>query len=179
MATATITMSGTIATPAEVGGKHIRGGLGMFVFGLVIGFIPLLHYMRGSKELVGAEFLQRVTLWWGCAFALAVSVAQIGGLSMIAIGLCYVVLGRSGAMTSVTSSERIAPALCVGGIIAEAVAAIPGYYAVVSVWPNFFYAPVNEGKWTWLGMQIVCIAIYTTGVICASGGIRKAAKQLA
>jgi hypothetical protein len=179
MSTATATMTGTVVTPAELGGKHIRWGLGMFIFGLIIGFIPLLHYMRGSKELVGQEFLQRVTLWWGCAFAVAASVVQIGGLSMIAIGLCYVVLNRSGAITSLSSAERLAPALCMVGLIADVVAAIPGYYAVASVWPNFFYAPVDQGKWTWLGMQIVCIAIYTAGVICACGGISKATKQLA
>ena len=60
----------------------------------MFGFIPLAHYMHGSMEEVGEAFLKNVTLWWGCAFALAVDVAQIGGLAMIAIGLCYVVLHR-------------------------------------------------------------------------------------
>ena len=57
------------------------------LFGLVFGFIPLAHYMHGSMEEVGEAFLKYVTLWWGCAFALAVDVAQIGGLAMISIGL--------------------------------------------------------------------------------------------
>ena len=43
-------MTGTLATPAEVGAKHIRWGFGLFVFGLVIGFVPLAHYMHGSFE---------------------------------------------------------------------------------------------------------------------------------
>ena len=103
-------MTGAVATPAEVGAKYIRWGLGLFVFGLVIGFIPLAHYMHGSFEQVGEAFLKNVTLWWGCAFTLAVYVAQVGSLGMIAIGLCYVVLARDGAMTSVTSAERMAPA---------------------------------------------------------------------
>ena len=59
--------------------------------------------MHGSFEPVGEVFLKKVTLWWGCAFTLAVYVAQVGSLAMIAIGLCYVVLARDGAMTSVTA----------------------------------------------------------------------------
>ena len=73
----------TIATPAGVGAKYIRWGLGLFVFGLVIGFVPLAHYMHGSFEPVGEAFLKNVTLWWGCAFTLAVYVAQVGSLAMI------------------------------------------------------------------------------------------------
>ena len=55
-------------TPVEVGAKHIRWGLGLFIFGLVVGYIPLAHYMHGSFEPVGEAFLKNVTLWWGCAF---------------------------------------------------------------------------------------------------------------
>ena len=162
------------ATPAEVGATYIRWGLGLFVFGLVSGFIPLAHYMHGSFEEVHEAFLKNVTLWWGCAFTLAVYVAQVGSLGMIAIGLCYVVLARDGAMTSVTSAERMAPALCAGGILAEFLAGVAGYYAVAAVWPNFYYAPVTAGKVTWLGLQAICIAIYVTGVIFAYGGIKRA-----
>ena len=93
---------------------------------------------------------------------------------MIAIGLCYVVLARDGAMTSVTSAERMAPALCAGGIIAEFVAGVAGYYAVAAVWPNFYYTPITAGIWAWLGLQAVCIAIYVVGVMCAYGGIKRA-----
>ena len=101
--------TGIAVTPVELGAKHIRWGLGLFVFGLVIGFVPLVHYMHGSFEEVHEAFLKNVTLWWGCAFTLAVYVAQVGSLAMIAIGLCYVVFARDGAMTSVTDAERMAP----------------------------------------------------------------------
>jgi hypothetical protein len=130
--------------------------------------------MHGSFEEVGEAFLKNVTLWWGCAFALAVKFAQIGSLAMIAIGLCYVVLGQSGAMTSVTNAERMAPALCAGGIIAEFLAGFAGYYAVAAVWPNFYYAPVTAGKVTWLAIQCVCMSVFVAGVICAHGGIKQA-----
>ena len=167
-------MTSIVATPIEVCAKHIRWGLGLFVFGFVFGYVPLLHYMHGSFETVGEAFLKNVTLWWGCAFTLGVYVAQIGSLAMIAIGLCYVVLGRDGAMTSVTGAERMAPALCAIGIIAECLAAVVGYYAVAAVWPNFYYAPVTAGKVTWLALQGVCISVYVAGVICAYGGIKYA-----
>lgn len=81
-------------------------------------------------------------------------------------------------MTSVTSAERLAPALCTIGILAEFIAGFAGYYAVAAVWPNFFYTPATQGKVTWLALQAVCIAIYLLGVIYAYGGIRRAAGQL-
>ena len=167
-------MTGAVETPAELGTKYIRWGFGLFIFGLVVGFIPLAHYMHGSFEPVEAAFLQRVTLWWGCAFTLAVYVAQVGSLAMIAIGLCYVVFGRDGALTSVTAAERIAPMLCAAGIIAEFVAGVAGYYAVAAVWPNFYYTPITPGKVTWLALQAVCIAVYVVGVMWAYSGIKHA-----
>ena len=45
---------------------------------------------------------------------------------------------------SVTDAERMAPTLCAGGIIAEFVAGFAGYYAVLAVWPNFYYGPVRQ-----------------------------------
>ena len=78
-------MTGTGATPVEVGAKHIRWGLWLFIFGLVIDYVPLAHYMHGSFEPVGEAFLKNASLWWGCAFTLAVYVAQVGSLAMIAI----------------------------------------------------------------------------------------------
>ena len=101
-------------------------------------------------------------------------VSRRASLAMIALGLCYVVLARSDAMTSVTSAERLAPALCAGGIVAEFLAGFGGYYAVAAVWPNFYYTPITAGKVTWLGLQACCISIYVAGVICAYGGIKHA-----
>jgi hypothetical protein len=79
-------------------------------------------------------------------------------------------------MTSVTAAERIAPMLCAGGIIAEFVAGVAGYYAVAAVWPNFYYTPVTAGKVTWLALQAVCIASYLIGVIWAYSGIKHAVR---
>lgn len=169
----------TNTTAAELGGKYIRWGLGLFVFGLIIGYGPWLHYMHGAMEEVRPAFLHNVTLWFGCPWTLAVYVTQLGSLGMIVIGLCYVVFARNGAMTSVSGSERIGPALCAIGILTEFLFGYVGYFAVNRIWPSFYYVPINEGKWTWLGLQGACIAIFLAGIICAHGGIKRATKLLA
>jgi hypothetical protein len=47
------------------------------------------------------------------------------------------------------------------------------------IWPSFYFTPINEGKWTWLGLQGACIAVFVIGVICAHNGIKRATKVLA
>ena len=53
MTNAYMTLGGAEATPAELGAKHIRWGLGLFIFGLVIGYGPWAHYMHGALAEVG------------------------------------------------------------------------------------------------------------------------------
>src|SRR5262245_55995327 len=119
MTTAHMAATSTAATPIEIGAKFVRWGLGLFVFGLVIGYGPWLHYMHGALEDVQAAFLKNVTLWFGCPWTLPVYVTQLGGLAMVVAGLCYLVLGRDGAMGSVVGGERMAPTICATGILAE------------------------------------------------------------
>lgn len=171
--------SNNIGTATEVGVKYIRWGLGLFVFGLIIGYGPWLHYMHGAMEDVQSAFLKNVTLWFGCPWTLAVYVTQLGSLGMIVIGLCYFVFARAGAMASITGSERIGPALCAMGILTEFLFGYVGYFGVNRIWPSFYYVPINEGKWTWLGLQGACIAIFLIGVICAHSGIKCATKVVA
>jgi hypothetical protein len=172
------TLTGTAATPAGIGTRYIRWGLWLFIFGLVTGFGPWLHYMHGALSDVQEAFLKNVTLWFGCPWTLPIYVTQLGGLSMVVIGLCYVAFGRDGAMASISGAERSGPVLCAVGIIAEFVFGFPLYFAVDAVWPNFYYTPIDAGKWTWLGVQGVCILIYVIGVMCAYGGIKRASYVL-
>ena len=165
-------------TPIEIGTKLVRWGLGLFVFGLVSGYGPWLHYMHGALEEVHEAFLKNVTLWFGCPWTLPVYVTQLGGLGMVVIGLCYLVFARDGAMASVTVAERAAPVLCAMGIITEFVFGFPLYFAVNAVWPNFYYTPIAAGKWTWLGAQGVCIAVYVVGAMWAYGGIKRASHAM-
>jgi hypothetical protein len=173
-----MTMTGAAATPNEIGAKYVRWGLGLFIFGLISGYGPWLHYMHGALEEVHEAFLKNVTLWFGCPWTLPVYVTQLGGLSMVVIGLCYLAFARDGAMTSISGAERIGPSLCATGIIAEFVFGFPLYFAVNAIWPNFYYTPIEAGKWTWLGIQGACILIYLIGVVCAYGGIKQATHML-
>jgi len=166
-------------TPSAVASKFIRWALWLFIFGLVVGYGPWLHYMHGALEEVQPKFLGNVTLWFGCPWTLPTYVAQLGGLAMVVLGLCYAVLSGQGAMTTVTGAERAAPIWCAVGIITEFLFGYPGYFAVNHVWPNFYFTPIDAGKWTWLGIQGICITLYVIGVICAHGGIKRATQSLA
>jgi hypothetical protein len=177
MAHAHAASAGVAATPVEIGARFVRWGLGLFVFGLIAGYGPWLHYMHGALEEVHEAFLKN-TLWFGCPWTLPVYVTQLGGLSMVVIGLCYLTLARDGAISSVSEAERLAPVLCALGVIAEFVFGFPLYFAVNAVWPNFYYTPINEGKWTWLGIQGVCILVYLVGVMFAYGGVKRATHVL-
>jgi hypothetical protein len=73
--------------------------VGLFLFGLVIGFGPWLHYMHGAMDEIQPGFLKNVTLWFGCPWTLPTYVAQLGGLGMVAIGLCYLVYGLTGRVS--------------------------------------------------------------------------------
>ena len=53
----------------------IRWGLGLFIFGLIIGYSPLVHYLHGVLEKMGETTLQNAALWLASPYAV-----QIGGL---------------------------------------------------------------------------------------------------
>src|SRR5262245_16726006 len=112
------------------GTTYVRWGIGLFIFGLVIGYGPWLHYMHGALEEVQPAFLKNVTLWFGCPWTLPTYVAQLGGLAMVVIGLCYTVFTAQGAMRRVSGAERMGPRLCAVGILAEFACGYPGYFAV-------------------------------------------------
>jgi len=126
-ATKTMASRGNV-TPAELGSKFIRWGLGLFVLGFALGFIPILHYIHGAVAGdVGPAFLKNMTLWWGCPAVLMEYTLKTGGLGMVAIGLCYLVLPRAGAAAPVSGGERMAPVLCFVGLLGATVYMAVGY----------------------------------------------------
>jgi hypothetical protein len=84
----------TVNEVTMLGTQFIRWGLGLFIFGLIIGYGPLAHYLYGALEQVGPGFLQNVTLWFGCPWTLSVYTVQVGSLGMVAIGCVYLHLPR-------------------------------------------------------------------------------------
>ena len=121
---------------------------------------------------IGPAFLKNMTLWWGCPAVLIEYALKTGGLGMVTIGLCYVVLSRSGDVAPVSRGECVAPALCHGGLIFALVYTAVGYVVCNLIWPNFYFQPVQMGKNVWLAGQGIGIAIYVTGIAFAFGGIR-------
>ena len=180
MSTATMAMdseAGAVTT-AELGWKFIHWGLGLFITGFVVGFIPILHYFPGAQAGdVGPVFLKNVTLWWGCPAILAEMTLKTGSLGMLAIGLCYLAAERQGASPSSSSLERIAPTLCAYGLIAELVTAGVGYAVFNKIWPNFYFEPVQAGKNWWLALQGLSILVFFVGACYAVAGVRRAAAQ--
>jgi hypothetical protein len=163
-------------TTIELGRKYVVWGFRLFIFGLVIGYGPLAHYLHGAMEDVGPIFLKNVTLWWACPWTLACYVAQLGGLGMILVGLCYLVGGRENA-TIAKAAERAGLWLCVTGIIAEFVLGYAGYFVVNHIWYNFYFTPIQAGKNLWLGVQGISIAFYLAGIVLAYRSIKSAMQR--
>jgi hypothetical protein len=175
MSNATVAAPGrTGATHAELALKHIRLGLALFIAGFLTGYVPILHYMHGGsiEGSVGPDFLRNITLWWGCPAVLPELVLKTGGLGMVAIGLCYAVLAPRGG-APISSGERLAPALCAFGLVAELLTAGVGYVLCNHFWPNFYYAAVPAGKNVWLAAQGISITFYVVGIFCSFAGVRR------
>jgi hypothetical protein len=164
---------------SQFGLNFLRAGSKLFITGLVLGLIPIVHYMVGGVgHKVGEEFLNEVTLWFGCPAEKLVQIVQIGGLSMIAIGLSYVFLARR-VNRQVTASERLGFKLCVTGLIAEIFAGGVLYLIFDYVFfPNFYFHPITLGKVLWLGAQLASFSIYLAGIVLVLGGIKDMVIQL-
>ena len=104
-------------------------------------------------------------------------IVKHGSLGMLGIGLCYLAAARQGASSIVSSRERIAVKLCAYGLIAEIVTAAVGYFVCNTIWPDFYYGPVETGKNVWLVAQGLSVTVFFVGLCYAVAGIRRAAGQ--
>ena len=66
-----------------LGVAFIRWGLGLFIFGLIIGYSPLVHYLHGVLERMGETTLQNAALWLASPYAV-----QIGALGEQSTDYC-------------------------------------------------------------------------------------------
>jgi hypothetical protein len=173
-------MSGDAAvTHTELGWRFIHWGLGLFITGFLVGYVPILHYINGALAGdVGPVFLKNMTLWWGCPGILAEMTLKAGSLGMVAIGLCYLAAALQGTSSDISNHERLAVTLCAYGLIAELVTAAAGYVICDLLWPNFYFEPVQAGKNTWLVLQGVSIAVFVLGAFYAVAGVRRASRTL-
>ena len=176
---ATSTGGEAAVTHTALGWKFIHSGLGLFIAGFLVGFIPIAHYLVGGIDAeVGPDFLRVMTLWWGCPAILTELTLKTGGLGMIAFGLCYLAIARQGASPDISGHERIAPMLCAYGLIAELVAAAVGYVICNIFWSHFYFQAIPAGKNVWLAAQGFCIIVFVVGACYAVSGIRRASHDL-
>jgi hypothetical protein len=152
----------------------IRWGLYLLLTGFLAGLIPVAHYIHGAVAGdIGAHFMKNMTLWWGCPAVLMELTLKTGGLGMIVIGICYVVLPRGDGTIAISSKEQIAPKLCNFGLIAASIYAAVGYVVFNMIWPNFYFEHNETGKNLWLAGQGIGISIFIIGFIFAFSGVRK------
>jgi hypothetical protein len=158
---------------AEHGKILIRWGLSLFTAGFFLGLVPVVHYIHGAVAGdIGAHFMKNMTLWWGCPAVLMELTLKTGGLGMIVMGFCYVVLPRA-ANVNISSKEHLTPKLCNIGLIGASVYAAVGYVVCNMIWPNFYFEHNETGKNVWLAGQGIGIAIYIIGYVYALKGVRK------
>jgi len=126
-----------------LGVAFIRWGLGLFIFGLIIGYSPLVHYLHGVLERMGETTLQNAALWLASPYAV-----QIGALGMVAIGAVYGLLPAD--KLEAESRDYTALWLCVTGLAAIFVTGYLGYFIL-----NRFGGPItacrlhSEKKMSW------------------------------
>jgi len=147
-----------------LGARFTKWGLGLFIFGVFLGFGPIAHYCVGANHPTGDMFLHNVSLWFACPWTLAVAVMQVGGLGMVALGLTHLAAARILPDSESTGSSA-ALWLCITGLLGAFAVGYPGYFVFDAIWPSFYYTPVTAGKNAWLLGQAFFIAIYLVGVI--------------
>src|SRR5262249_49784862 len=150
---------------ARLGVRFIQWGLGLGVFGILIGFGIIGHYIKGAQYEIGHEFLHNVVLWFACPWTLSVYAIQLGSLGMIVFGLTYLVVGRMDAAESDVGSGSAELWWCVAALIGIFCTGYAGYFVVDVFWPEFYYKPVKAGKDVWLLAQLACIVCYFIGAI--------------
>jgi hypothetical protein len=154
----------TAGQALRLGVRFIEWGLGLGVFGLVLSFGIIAHYLHGAQHPTGEEFLKNIGLWFACPWTLSVYVIQLGSLGMVVFGTVFLVVGKTFPEAEV-GPARLGFWLCVTGLFAIIVTGYVGYFVVDAIWHEFYYKPVYEGKAVWLLAQTACVVCYLAGVI--------------
>jgi len=139
--------------------SFIRWGLGLFVFGLTIGYPPLVRYLQMALQGPNWMTSQNMTLWLGCPYAV-----QIGALGMVAIGAVYALFPADELETEYR--DYTAFWLCVVSLLAVAIVGFAGYLVLNNLsWslPGTFAAR-DKG---WLYALSASAAAYVVGVALA------------
>ena len=137
----------------------VRWGLGLFIFSLIIGYGPLVHFVHETLVSRGGAPLENLVLWLGCPTAM-----QIGALGMIAIGAVFGLLPAD--ELEAETRDYAALWLCVGGLMAVFVTGYVGYYVLNTVWQTLLGTqPARENAW--LLVYSISTGAYLIGVALA------------
>jgi hypothetical protein len=163
----------------DAGGRFIRSGFWLLLWGFVMSFGMVLRYVVGARYDNGPDFLKNVSLWFGCPWTLSTAVVLGGALGLIVIGAVYAILGKMDPRSLIEGAEKIALPLCITALIAIFLTGYVGYFVVDTIWPSFYYSPIKDGKNVWLFMQLACMVLYAVGVFLAFVGIRRTSHTMA
>jgi hypothetical protein len=161
----------------RLGARFVEWGLGLGIFGLVLSFGVIAHYIHGALHPTGEEFLKNIGLWFACPWTLAVYTIQVGGLGMILFGAVFLFLGKTYPELAV-GTGRVGLWLCIVSLIAMFCSGYAGYFVVDAIWPDFYYVPVKEGKNVWLLAQAACVLCYLIGVILVWRDLRRGLRSI-
>ena len=163
-----VAINQNIAGESEVvrlGVNFIQWGLGLGIFGILLGFGIIGHYLHGAQHPTGEEFLHNMSLWYACPWTLSVYTIQLGSLCMVAFGAVYLIVGKTCPANESYNPTTVGFWLCVLGLLGIFCAGYVGYFVIDRIWPGFYYQPIEAGKQVWLLGQLLCVACYFAGAI--------------
>lgn len=163
---------------AALGLQYIQWGSRLFIVGLVLQLVPLLHYTLGTGGPLSPEFLEKIILWFGCPGEMAAQIVLVGGLSLFAFGFCYSFISRF-SERAVTGKERFALFSCVSGLIAVVLSGI-GLYPILNstAGGDFYFNLIEPERTIWLFAQLISFIVYFAGTLLALGSIKGDVKPL-
>ena len=142
-----------------LGVAFIRWGLGLFIFGLIVGYAPLVHYLHGAD--MDEATLQNAALWLVSPYAV-----QIGALGMVVIGAVYCLLPAE--KLEAESRDYKALWLCIVGLMAIFVTGYIGNFALNAIWQTYYSAPPTAGEKNVVLIAVgLSAALYLIGVMLA------------
>jgi hypothetical protein len=144
-----------------LGVAFLRWGLGLFIFGLVVGYIPLVHYLHGALVEMGQGPLPNAALWLAIPNAI-----QIGGLGMAVIGAVFGLLPAN--KLEAESRDYTALWLCVTGLSAIFMTGYVGYFVLNLIWRSYYNRPPSPGEENVVLIGVgLSAALYLIGALIA------------
>jgi H+/Cl- antiporter ClcA len=96
---------------------------------------------------------------------------------MVALGLTQLIASRV-SRGRADENGSLPLFLCIIGLLGVFAVGYPGYFVFNTIWPNFYYSPVQVGKNAWLLWQAAFIGVYFVGAVLAFTRVRRALNDI-